>query len=90
MITCSAFHLDCYSIIPEYQFQCAKCIQEIQSALGEIDGVEKFYTRDKAENMKFIVEHDPSKVAVEHLAETFERLPSFYKGFFVPKLLDAG
>jgi len=88
MITCSVFHLDCYSIIPECQFQCAKCLQEIQSVLGKIDGVEKFYTRDKAENMKFIVEHDPSKVAVEHLVETFEQLPSFYKGFFVPKLLE--
>ena len=89
MITRSVFHLDCYSIIPACQFQCAKCIQEMQSVLGEIDGVEKFYTRDKAENMKFIVEHDPSKVTVERLVETFERLPSFYKGLFVPKLLGA-
>ena len=88
MITRSVFHLDCYSIIPGCQFQCAKCIQEIRSTLGEVDGVEKFYTRDKAENMKFIVDHDPSKVTVEHLVETFEHLPSFYKGFFVPKLLE--
>ncbi len=88
MITRSVFHLDCYSIIPECQFQCAKCLQEIQSVLAEIQGVEKFYTRDKAENMKFIVEHDPSKVTVEHLVETFEHLPSFYKGFFVPELLE--
>ena len=89
MITRSVFHLDCYSIIPECKFQCGKCIQEMQSTLDEIDGVKEFYTRGKAENMKFIVEHDPSKVAVERLVKTFEHLPSFYKECFVPKLLDA-
>ena len=88
MITRSAFHLDCYSIIPECQFQCAKCIQEMRSALDKIEGVEKFYTEGQAEKMKFIVEHDSSKVTVEHLAQTFERLPTSYKGFFVPKVLE--
>ena len=87
MITRSVFHFDCYSIIPECQFQCAKCLQEIQSVLDKIEGAEKFYTEGEAENMKFIVEHDPSKVTVEALLEKFKHLPSFYNGFFVPELL---
>ncbi len=54
-----------------------------------MEGVEKSYTHGEAENMKFIVEHDASKVTVEHLIEGFGQLPTFYKGFFVAELLDA-
>ncbi len=89
MITRSAFHLDCSPIIPQCQFQCAKCLQEIQSVLSKIDGVEKFYTEDKEEDTKLIVEHDSSKVTADHLIETFERLPSFYNGFFSAALLSS-
>ena len=89
MDTRSVFHLDCYSIIPQCQFQCDKCLQEIKTVLEQKRGVEKFYTEGEAENMKFIVEHNSSKVAVENLMETFRRLPSFYDGLFVPELLDA-
>ena len=87
MITRSAFHLDCYSIIPECQFQCAKCLQEMERILSQMQGVEKFYTEGQAEKMKFIVEHDPLKVTIECLLETFKKLPSFYEGFFVPEIL---
>lgn len=89
MIKRSVFHVDCCSIIPECQFQCAKCLQEIQSVLDKIDGVRKFYTRGEAENTKCIVEHDSSKVTVKQVIDTIERLPSFYKGFFVAELLEA-
>lgn len=87
MITHSAFHLDYTPIIPECGFKCAKCLQEIQSVLGKMQGVEKSYTEGEAEKTKFIVEHDLSKVTVEHLIETFEHLPSFYKEFFISELL---
>ena len=87
MITRSVFHLDCYSIIPECQFQCAKCIKEMQTVLGKMECVEKVYTEGEAENMKFIVEHNTSKVTIECLLETFKKLPSFYEGFFVPEIL---
>jgi hypothetical protein len=85
VITRSAFHVDCTGIIPECEFKCAKCVQEIQSVLGQMEGVDKCYLEGEA----LIVEHDPSKVTVEHLMETLGGLPSFYKGFFVAKLLDA-
>ena len=89
MITRSAFHLDCTPIIPECEFKCAKCLQEIESVLGKIQGVDKSYTEGEGKDTKLIVEHDASNVTVENLMETFARLPSFYKGFFVPELLKA-
>ena len=88
MITRSVFHLDCTPIIPECGFKCAKCLQEIQSVLDKIEGVENSYTEGEGENMKLVVEHDSSNVAVEYLIETFGRLPSSYKGFFVSELLE--
>lgn len=89
MITRSAFRLDCTSIIPECGLKCAKCLQEIQSVLDKMQGVGKSYTEGDGEDMRLIVEHDSSNITVEYLIETFGRLPSFYKGFFVSKLLDA-
>ena len=50
--------------------------------------MEKSYTEGEGENMKLIVEHNSSNVTVEYLKETFGRLPSFYKGFFVSELLE--
>ena len=88
MVTRSAFHLDCTPIIPECGFKCAKCLQELQSVFGEMPGVDSCYTEGEGENAKFVVEHDPSKVTIEQLVETFRRLPSFYKEFFFPRLLD--
>jgi hypothetical protein len=59
-------------------------VQEIQSVLGEMEGVEESYREGEG----IVVEHDPSKVTLEHLIETLGRLPSFYKGFFVVKVLE--
>ena len=89
MITRSAFHLDCTGVIPECEFKCEQCLKEIHSVLGEIQGVNKSYLDDEPEESKIIVEHDSSKVSVEHLMETFRGLPSFYKGFFVPEMLES-
>jgi hypothetical protein len=60
-------------------------VQEIQSVLGEMEGVEECYLEGEG----IVVEHDPSKVTVEHLIEALGGLPSFYKGFFVAKVLEA-
>ena len=57
--------------------------------LGNIQGVDKVYTQGEEKDTKLIVEHDASNVTVEYLMETFERLPSFYEGFFVSELLEA-
>ncbi|MHC4616896.1 MAG: cation transporter [Planctomycetota bacterium] len=84
MMTGSAFHVDCSGVIPECEFKCAKCVQEIQSVLGEMEGVEECY----AEGEGIVVQHDPSKVSVEDLIEMLGRLPSFYKGFFAAKLFE--
>ena len=88
MIIRSAFHLDCNPIIPECGFECAKCVQEIQSVLGEMQGVDKSYLEGEGEDTRLIVEHDPNLATVEELMDAFRRLPSFYKGFFVPELLE--
>lgn len=85
MLTRTAFHVDCSGVIPECGFECAKCVQEIQSVLGEMEGVEECYREGEG----IVVEHDPSKVTVEHLTETLRGLPSFYKGFFVARVLEA-
>ena len=89
MITRSAFDLDCTPIIPECEFECAKCVQEIQSVLGEMQGVDKCYTEVEGKDTRLVVEHNPSEVTVERLMEALARLPSFYKGFFVPERLEA-
>jgi len=88
LITRSVFHLDCTPIIPQCGFKCAKCLQEIKFVLDKIEGVKRSYTEGEGENMKLVVEHDSSDVTVEYLKETFGRLPSFYKGFFISELLE--
>ncbi len=89
LITRSVFHLDCTPIIPQCGFKCSKCLQEIESVLDKIEGVKKFYTEGEGENMKLVAEHDSSEITAEELKETFGHLPSFYKGFFVPELLES-
>jgi copper chaperone CopZ len=86
MIKRSPFHLDCTPIIPECEFKCAKCVREIESVLGEMEGVDKCYLEGEGKDTKVIVEHDPSMVTVEQLMEAFRGLPSFYRGFFVPEI----
>lgn len=87
MITRSAFHIDCTTIIPECEFKCAKCVQEIQSVLGEIQGVDKSYIEGEGKETKLMVEHDPSMAGVEKLIDIFEGLPSFYEGRFIPTMI---
>jgi copper chaperone CopZ len=83
----TAFHLDCNPIIPECGFECPKCIQEIESTLTSIEGVNKVYMEGEAEEGKLIVEHNPAIVTVGQLIEAFKELPSFYEGFFIPSVI---
>lgn len=83
MNTRSFFHLDCTAVIPECGFDCNKCVKEIESVLSKTQGVCKFYR----EGDGIAVEHDQSIVTVEQLISIFKRLPSFYEGFFIPKLI---
>jgi copper chaperone CopZ len=83
MNTRSFFHLDCTGIIPECGFNCGKCIKEIESVLSKTKGADKFYR----EGDGIVIEHDPNIVTAEQLIIIFKRLPSFYKGFFIPTLM---
>ena len=83
----SAFDIDCNPVIPECGFNCPKCIKEIEDTLTVMDGVSKVYMEGKAEDAKLIVEYDASIITVEQLIETLKKLPSFYKGFFIPNLI---
>jgi len=74
-------------VIPECGFECAKCIQEIESTFAKMQGVGKFYMEGEREDTKVIVEHEPSIVAVEKLVEIFKGLPSFYEGSFIPTVI---
>jgi hypothetical protein len=85
----SAFHLDCTPIIPECEFQCAKCVQEIEAVVGQMRGVDRVYLNSEGEETRLIVEHDPAHATVERLLETLAGLPSFYSGYFAPELLEA-
>ena len=89
MLACSAFHIDCIPVIPECEFQCTRCLQEMFSVFDAMQGVSTIRKEDKGEDTQIVVEHDTSTVSTEELMDTFKRLPSFYKGFFVPKLLEA-
>ena len=80
----SVFHLDCNPIIPECGFQCAKCIKEMESVFAKIKGVNKFYR----EGDGVVVEYDSAMVTVAQLIDVFKGLPSFYKGFFVPTVIE--
>ena len=81
--TRSFFYLDCTPVIPECGFECDKCVKEIESVLSKTKGVNK----SCREGEGILVEHDPDIVSAEQLIDIFKRLPSFYKGFFIPKLL---
>jgi copper chaperone CopZ len=80
----SVFDIDCDSVIPECEFQCPKCIEEIESTLTGVEGVSKVYLDDEENEARLVVEHDPAIVSVEQIIEILKTLPSFYKGFFIP------
>ena len=89
MITRTAFDLDCNPVIPECGYDCAKCIQEIETTLTSKDGVSKVYMEGRAEEGKLIVEHDPAIATVDQLIRAFKLLPTFYEGFFIPTVITA-
>ena len=85
----SAFDLDCNRIIPECECKCGKCLQEMRSIFEAMQGVTRLYTEGSGKDTRIIVEHDSCTVTLRELMETFGRLPSFHKGSFVPRLLQA-
>ena len=84
MASRTAFHLDCTANLAECGCKCDRCIEEMASIFGRMRGVSKFYR----EGHGVVVEHDASVVAVEQLMEVFRGLPSFYKGHFVPSVME--
>ncbi len=84
MTSRTAFHLDCTPVIPECGFNCGKCVEEMKSVFGGTQGVSKFYR----EGDGVVVEHDASVIAVEQLLAIFRGLPSFYRGRFVPSVME--
>ncbi len=83
----TALHLDCTPIILECGFECSRCVQEIESTLGEMPGVGRVYRGSERDEGKLFVEHDPSVVKAEQLVEVLKALPSFYEGFFIPTVI---
>jgi hypothetical protein len=84
MASRSGFHLDCTSIIAECGRKCDRCIEEMKSVFGKMQGVSRFYR----EGHGVVVEHDSSVVAVEQLMDVFRSLPSFYQSRFIPSVLE--
>jgi len=85
----TGFDIDCHGVIPECDFECSKCIAEIEATLSGMDGVSKVYMEGGAEEGRLIVEHDPGVATVELLIEAFETLPSFYEGLFVATVVES-
>ena len=83
----SVFDLDCSGVIPECGFKCPKCIAEVQSTLGAMEGVSKVYVEKHGEVQVIVVEHNPAVATAGQLVDVLKGLPSFYKGFFIPNLL---
>lgn len=89
MLRRSAFHLDCNPMIPECGYRCGKCLQEMRCVFEAIQGVAGFHAEGSGRDAKTVVEYDPCTVTVEDMMKSLRQLPSFYKGFFVPSLLEA-
>ncbi len=83
------FHLDCGPIIPECGYQCDQCIQEILSVLKRTDGVLEVSTGKHREISRIVVQYDSEMTADDNLMTVFRGLPSFYRGRFIPKILEA-
>jgi len=83
------FHLDCNPIIPECGYQCDRCIQEILFVFKGMEGILEVSSGNRGEISGIVVQFDSDKIAEDHLMTAFRRLPSFYKGRFVPEALDA-
>ena len=85
----SAFHVDCKPIIPECGYECGKCLKEMRSIIEAMQGIAKLYIERSGEDTRIVVEHDAWSVTTDQLMQALRTLPSFYKGFFVPSLLEA-
>ena len=83
----SEFDIDCSALLEECKFQCPKCIEEIESMLTDVPGVSKAYIEAAGEEQRLVVEHDPDRASVEQLIEVLKSLPSFFEGFFIPRML---
>ena len=83
------FHLDCNSVIPECGYKCARCVKEIRSVVGSRDGVSEVSLGKRGEISGIVVKYDSEKTSDDKLLNEFRNLPSFYRGHFVPKVLDA-
>jgi len=56
----------------------------MKSVFGRTRGVSKFYR----EGDGVVVEHDVSVIAVDQLLDIFRNLPPFYRGRFIPTVLE--
>jgi hypothetical protein len=82
------FHLDCNQVIPECEFQCSRCIQEIFAVIGSMEGVADVSMGKKIEISGVVVQYDSETTTVDNLMKAFGKLPAFYRGRFVPTVLD--
>lgn len=67
----------------------ARCIQEIRSVVGGLEGVQEVTLGKRGEISGIIVHYDPEKTGIGPLLAAFGELPSFYEGHFIPHALDA-
>ena len=88
MIVNSFFHLDCNSIIPDCGFNCPKCIDEIRWNLKGKNGIKEVSLIEKEGISLMEVKYDQEIISVESVLMSFENLPSFYSGFFIPELAE--
>ena len=88
MIAQSFFHLDCRPVIPECGFQCDKCVEEIQSVLTAMHGVSEVSRDKRGETDGIVVQYNSEAISIDDLVNMLRTLPSFYRGRFVPSLLD--
>jgi hypothetical protein len=71
-------------IIPACGFNCGKCIEEMTTVFGGVQGVSRFCR----EGDGVVVEHDAGVVTAEQLMGVFRGLPSFYHNHFVPSMME--
>lgn len=89
MIIEKFFHLDCNSVIPECGYKCAKCIDEIRSVLGRRSAVSEVSLGKRGEISGIVVKYDSERLSDDQLIKEFRTLPTFYRGRFIPQVLDA-
>jgi copper chaperone CopZ len=81
-------HLDCAPVIPECGYQCASCIQEIQSVLGRIHGVCEVSLGEREGTSGIIVQYESETATDDQLIGVVNTLPSFHRGRFVASAVE--